>query len=271
MGNGSKAGVREAIERALPILKELAESVEVELEACAQPFEPGAAELVLAFGGDGTLLCAARRAAGAGIPILGVNLGRKGFLTEASVGELDAAVNDIAAGRYRLSERMMIDVETSTGARASGLNDAVVTRGALSRMLSLEVSADGEFIAQYDGDGLIVSTPTGSTAYSAAAGGPLVWPEIDALIVTPVCPHSLSARPIVLAPTRIVSVKLLACGEEAHLTIDGQIDFPMEPGSSLTVSRSALRAKLVVLGRKSWFATAREKLHWHAAKPQEGC
>jgi len=266
VGNGSRPGVREAIERALPFLRERARSVRVDLELRAGELAPGSADMVIAFGGDGTLLCAARRAAAAGIPVLGVNLGRKGFLAEISADELADGIEQAMTGRCGFSERMMLAVETSAGARAIGLNDAVVARGALSRMLSLEVVSGDEFVAHYDGDGLIVATPTGSTAYSAAAGGPLVSPEMDALLVTPICAHSLSARPIVLGPSRTVVVRLVACGNEAHLTVDGQIEFPLLPGSTVAVRRSEVRARLVELGRRSWFATVREKLHWRAAK-----
>ena len=161
---------------------------------------------------------------------------------------------------------MMLDVETSSGEAGRGLNDAVLTRGPLSRMLAFEVRVDGELAAEHDGDGLIVASPTGSTAYSLSAGGPLLMPDVEALLVVPICAHSLGTRPVVLDAARTVEVRLTGGGREAHLTIDGQVDWPLGPGATVTVRRSPARALLVELGRRSWFGTVREKLHWTPAK-----
>lgn len=263
--NGEKPGIREAVEKALPLLRERAEISGVELDPNSD-LSGVDADLVLAFGGDGTLLSVARRLTGAEVPILGVNLGRKGFLAELSTGEVAGALGELLAGSYRVSRRMMLEVATSSGVSERGLNDAVLTRGSLSRMLAFEVRVDGELVAEHDGDGLIVASPTGSTAYSLSAGGPLVTPGVDAFLVVPICAHSLGTRPVVLDAARTVEVRLTGEGREAHLTVDGQVDWPLGPGATVTVKRSAARALLVELGRRSWFGTVRQKLHWTPAK-----
>jgi NAD+ kinase len=229
-GNGGKPGVREAVDAALPALRERADVVAVDLDLSSD-LSAVEADLVLSFGGDGTLLSVARRLAGREVPLLGVNLGRMGFLTEVSCDELEDGLGAVLGGRARISRRMMIEIETSDGERAIGLNEAVVTRGALSRILSLEVRVDGELVARHDGDGIILATPTGSTAYSASAGGPLVEPEMEALLVVPICPHTLSTRPLVLGAEKAVEVHLLESGPEAHLSVDGQMDTPRERGA----------------------------------------
>ncbi len=264
-GNGEKPGIREAVEKALPLLRERAEVSGVELDL-ASDLSGVDADLVLAFGGDGTLLSIARRLGGAEVPILGVNLGRKGFLAELSTDELARGLDDVLAGRHRVSRRMMLDVETSSGVRERALNDAVVAGGSLSRMLAFEVRVDGELVAEHDGDGLIVASPTGSTAYSLSAGGPLVAPDVEAILVVPICAHSLSTRSVVLDASRTVEVRVMGGGQEAHLTIDGQVARPLEPGAVVSVKRSPGRALLVEMGKRSWFRTVREKLHWTPAK-----
>jgi NAD+ kinase len=263
-GYGEKPGLREEVERALPLLREQAEVVAVDLDL-GSDLSRVDADLVLSFGGDGTFLSVARRLAGSEVPVLGVNLGRKGFLTQLSCGELSEGLDRVLA-RARVSRRMVLEVESSDGAKALGLNDAVVARGALSRVLSVEVRVNGEFAARHDGDGLIVATPTGSTAYSLSAGGPLVEPEMEALLVVPICPHTLSTRPVVLGAERTVEVHLLDSGPEAHLTVDGQTERPLEPGERVIVRRDPRPVRLVELERKSWFGTVREKLHWTPAK-----
>ena len=264
-GNGEKPGIREAVEAALPVIRARAEVVGAELDP-ASDLSGVDADVALSFGGDGTLLSIARRLGGGALPILGVNLGRKGFLAELPTDDLEAGIDALVSGRYRISQRMMLEVGASFGACGLALNDAVVNRGALSRMLALEVLVDGELVAHHEGDGLIVASPTGSTAYSLSAGGPLVTPEVDAILVVPICAHSLSTRPIVVDASRTIGVRIVDGGREAHLTVDGQVDWPLKPGTEVEVRRAAAPALLVELGRRSWFRTVREKLHWPEAR-----
>jgi NAD+ kinase len=260
-GNADKAGVHETIERVRALIGSRARIADVVLdpEADLSGYD---VDLVLTFGGDGTLLSVARRVDPAGIPILGVNIGRTGFLAELSADELAEGLERVLEGEYQISERMMIAVETSDGQTAIGLNDIVVARGPLSRILTIEVRCQESLVARYDGDGLIVSTPTGSTAYAVSAGGPLVAPGIDALLVVPICPHSLNARPVVLGANQELEVNVIACGEEAHLTIDGQISHALMSGYSVKIHKHARPTRLVSLGKRDWLQTVREKLHW---------
>ncbi|MHC5054305.1 MAG: NAD(+)/NADH kinase [Planctomycetota bacterium] len=264
-GNGDKLGVREAVEAALPAIGARAEVVGVDLDP-ASDLSGVDADVALSFGGDGTLLSIARRLGGRALPILGVNLGRKGFLAELPTDDLEAGIDALVSGSYRVSRRMMLDVRASFGPCGPALNDAVINRGALSRMLALEVMVDGELVAHHDGDGLIIASPTGSTAYSLSAGGPLVTPGVDAILIVPICPHSLSTRPIVVDASRVIGVRIVDGGREAHITIDGQVDWPLEAGTEVEVRRAEAPALLVELGRRNWFRTVREKLHWTEAK-----
>ena len=257
--------VCEAVDEMLPVIERHVEVVGVDRNQDAD-LSSVDADLVLVLGGDGTFLSVARRLGGSEVPVLGVNLGRMGFLTEITREELIEALTTALAGEGTIRPRMMIEVETSFGARAVGLNDAVVTRGALSRMLSLEVRVDGEYAARHDGDGVIVATPTGSTAYSLSAGGPLVSPDVQALLVTPICPHTLSTRPLVLGAERTIEVHVRDSGPEAHLTVDGQLSWPLEPDSRVTVRRHPHPVHTVEVGSRTWFETVRDKLHWLPAK-----
>ncbi|MHC4253737.1 MAG: NAD(+)/NADH kinase [Planctomycetota bacterium] len=264
-GNGGKPGIREAVEAALPAIAARAEVVVTDLDPTSD-LSGVDADVALSFGGDGTLLSIARRLGGRALPILGVNLGRKGFLAELPTDDLEAGIDALVSGSYRVSRRMMLDVRASFGPCGPALNDAVINRGALSRMLALEVLVDGELVAHHDGDGLIVASPTGSTAYSLSAGGPLVTPGVDAILIVPICPHSLSTRPIVVDANRTIGIRIVDGGREAHLTVDGQVDWPLEAGTEVEVRRAAAPALLVELGRRNWFRTVREKLHWTEAK-----
>jgi NAD+ kinase len=264
-GNGKKPGIREAVEAALPVIGARAEIVGPDLDP-ASDLSGVDADVVLSFGGDGTILSIARRLGGGTVPILGVNLGRKGFLAELRADDLEVGIDALVAGDYRVSRRTMLDVSASFGPCGPALNDAVINRGALSRMLSLEVLIDGELVAHIDGDGLIIATPTGSTAYSLSAGGPLVAPEVDAILIVPICPHSLSTRPIVVDASRSIHIRVVDGGREAHLTMDGQVDWPLEAGAEVKVRRADAPALLVELGMLNWFRTIREKLAWTGAK-----
>jgi NAD+ kinase len=228
-----------------------------------------AAELLLVLGGDGTLLAAARVAAPVGIPILPINMGSLGFLTSFMLEELYPALEDILAGRVTISERVMLHVELHRGGKSidkqSVLNEVVINKGALARMIEVELIIDKDFVCRYRADGLIVASPTGSTAYSLSAGGPIVHPNVESFIITPICPHTLSDRPVVVCDTSIIEVKLSVGTESVFLTLDGQKGIPLEVTDRVQISRAQQMLKLIQTPNKSYFEILRNKLKWGEA------
>ena len=228
-----------------------------------------ASELLLVLGGDGTLLAAARVAAPRGIPILPINMGSLGFLTSFMLEELYPALEDILAGRLTISERVMLHAELQRGDKIldkqTVLNEVVINKGALARMIELELSIDQDFVCRYRADGLIVASPTGSTAYSLSAGGPIVHPSVESFIITPICPHTLSDRPVVVGDTSIIEVKLSAGTESVFLTLDGQKGIPLQATDRVRISRAQQLLKLIQTPNKSYFQILRNKLKWGEA------
>jgi NAD+ kinase len=226
-------------------------------------------DLLLVLGGDGTLLAAARVAAPHGIPILPINLGSLGFLTSFTLQELYPALEETLAGRFSVSERVMLSValrrEGRVIDRRSVLNEAVINKGALARMIEMELRIDGDFVCRYRIDGLIVASPTGSTAYSLSAGGPIVHPAVEAIVITPICPHTLSDRPVVVRDTSQIEVRLLGDTDSVFLTLDGQKGIPMQPADHVDISRAKEKLKLIQPPRKSYFEILRSKLKWGEA------
>ncbi|HEX5065636.1 MAG TPA: NAD(+)/NADH kinase [Myxococcota bacterium] len=224
-------------------------------------------DLVVVLGGDGTLLAAARSLGERAVPILGVNLGSLGFLTETSSGELYRALEDVFAGRYRIEQRMRLEVSAHRGEHLLGrflaLNDVVIGKTALSRMIDLETLADGSPVTTYHADGLIVATPTGSSAYSLSAGGPLLLPEFEAIVLTPICPHTLTQRPLVLPETSQVEIRVhTARGGEVHLTVDGQVGHALAGNDRVRVRRAEHGVRLLVPPGRNRFEVMRAKLRW---------
>jgi len=228
-----------------------------------------ASDLLLVLGGDGTLLAAARVAAPRGIPILPINMGSLGFLTSFMLEELYPALEDILAGRLTISERVMLHAELQRGDKIldkqTVLNEVVINKGALARMIELELSIDQDFVCRYRADGLIVASPTGSTAYSLSAGGPIVHPSVESFIITPICPHTLSDRPVVVGDTSIIEVKLSAGTESVFLTLDGQKGIPLQATDRVRISRAQQLLKLIQTPNKSYFEILRNKLKWGEA------
>jgi len=228
------------------------------------------AKLVLVLGGDGTFLTAARLASGAPegpIPLLGVDLGRLGFLSEVTFHELPAALERFAAGDYRLEDRTMMHAMAFRQGEVLGegyaLNDCVVTKGAFSRLVELSTYVDGAYLTTYDADGLIVATPTGSTAYALSAGGPLLTPNLPVFVLAPICPHSLSARPIVLSDQVAIRVVIESPTDlELVLTADGQPAIPVRVGDHVTFTRASRYARLVKFDRIDFYARLQSKLGW---------
>jgi NAD+ kinase len=228
-----------------------------------------ASQLLLVLGGDGTLLAAARLAAPRGIPVLPINMGSLGFLTNFTLQELHPALDDTLEGRFSLSERILISVDLERAGKVIDtqrvLNEVVINKGALARMIELELMIDGDFVCRYRADGLIVATPTGSTAYSLSAGGPIVHPTVESFIITPICPHMLSDRPLIIRDSSSVEMKLSGNTESVFLTLDGQRGIPMQPADIVRAGRAKELLKLIQPPRKSYFEILRNKLKWGEA------
>jgi NAD+ kinase len=226
-------------------------------------------DMVLVLGGDGTLLGMADRIgeAGLSIPILGVNFGSLGFLTEVTLPELYPSLESAVTGRAHIESRMMIRSTTVRQAEMLAariaLNDVVITKTARSRLIDLSISVGEEFVTRVKGDGLIIATPTGSTAYNLAAGGPIVEPRVDALVITPIAPHTLTNRPIVIPGSSPVRVQpLMDDRDEVFVTFDGQAGYQLQAGDDIRVCRADTALRLIRPSTRSYFSVLREKLKW---------
>jgi NAD+ kinase len=230
-----------------------------------KPDLPGQVDLLLVLGGDGTLLSVARLVGDLGVPILGVNLGGLGFLTALTVEELFPALEALQRDELVIEERMMLGATVSRqGERLAeyvALNDMVITKSAMSRIIRLEVAVDQQFATGYRADGLIISTPTGSTAYCLSAGGPIVFPTMDAVVLTPICSHTLTNRPIVLPANQRIEVTLLT-EQDVMLTADGQVGFALKQWDTVEIFRAAARIRLLRPPQKDFFTVLRTKLKW---------
>jgi len=222
-------------------------------------------DFVVVLGGDGTLLAAARAVAAGGIPVLGVNLGSLGFLTEVLLPELYPTLEAVHAGKASVEQRSMVHCQVERKgnciANYAALNDVVINKSAISRLNNFDVYIDQVFVSTYKADGIIVSTPTGSTAYSLAAGGPILTPSVDAFVVTPVSPHSLTHRPLVVPDSAEVLIVVKVSKEEAFLSIDGQVGMPVEDGDRILCRKSEHKFKLLRV-RKTFFDVLRSRLKW---------
>jgi NAD+ kinase len=222
-------------------------------------------DLLLVFGGDGTMLRVARETAGSGVPILGINAGHLGFLAAVQEANLAEALRTVVAGKFRIEDRALLEAVIHRNGSSSiqtALNDFVLSRGLASRLIELEVAVNGELLTRYRCDGLIASSPTGSTAYSLAAGGAIVSPDADVLTLTPICPHTLSIRPVVMSLDSVVQVTLLSRRLEATLAADGQQQTHLNTGDRVLIRRSKQAVKLLRPEGSSFFATLREKFGW---------
>jgi len=224
------------------------------------------ADLVIVLGGDGTMLHAARLLRGSRAPVLGVNLGSLGFTTEVAPEELFQRLDEVFAGRYRVDERMKLACRLlragETVLEEEVLNDVVLSKSALARIADHEMLIDGEYVTTYKADGVIISTPTGSTAYALSAGGPIVHPSMDCMVVSPICSHALTQRSLVVSADRTISVGLEAGTADVFLTIDGQVGQPMQAGDRVEVRRSTNRFPLIRNPAMSYWQVLRQKLHW---------
>lgn len=223
------------------------------------------ADVIVVLGGDGTLLSVARAVGDLGVPLLGVNLGGLGFLTATTLDEMYPVLDAYLAGQMVVEERMMLEASVRRRdrvvAEVLALNDAVIMKAAMSRIIDFVVAVDGESATAYRADGLIIATPTGSTAYSLSAGGPILVPTMDAVVLTPICAHTLTNRPIVLPGTQRIDVTL-ATNQEVMLTVDGQVGVGLREHDTVQVRRARARVRLVRMRRKHFFSVLRTKLKW---------
>jgi len=228
-------------------------------------------DVLISLGGDGTMLASARAVGEHETPILGINLGGVGFLTEINSNDLQNTLNRLKKGDYFIEKRMVLETEVEGLKKFEqyALNDIVIDKGEIARLFLLHLYADDEFICSYSADGLIISTPSGSTAYNLAAGGPIINPRMNALIVSPICPHTLASRTILFSEKETLKVTVELDSREAGLTIDGQVAFHLKSGSSVLIRKANHSVNLVKLRDRSFYEILRTKLHW-GARPKIG-
>jgi NAD+ kinase len=245
--------------------KELADKIHHKHSAPA-PEIPRLVDIILVFGGDGTFLGVARIACGHGTPILGVNLGGLGFLTEITVNEIYPMMERILSGEYEVEDRQMLRTTVSRGSGKSKkyevLNDVVINKEAVARIIDLEIYIEGSHVTTYKADGIILSTPTGSTAYSLSAGGPIVHPALPVTIITPICPHTLTNRPLVVSNEMKVELRITTQEPDTYLTLDGQIGLRLKTGDIIEVIKSDTIVKLIKSPFRDYFTILKTKLMW---------
>jgi NAD+ kinase len=265
LADGSRPGMWETLERLRPKIEQHLQVVAVSLDF-ADDIEHGDADLVIVFGGDGSILRAARRMGYRQRPVLGVNLGKLGFLAALQPEELDAALPEVAAGRHRVVEHLMFECTLARGGRplttVLGLNEASVLAGPPFKMVDVQLYVDGELVTTYSCDGLIVSTPVGSTAHSLSVGGPILEKSIQAFLISPICPHTLTNRPIVDSADRAIELAVPQPNDGTSLMVDGQVLATLEAGDRVRIVRSAAVFQMVEVPGQSYYRTLREKLDW---------
>jgi NAD+ kinase len=245
---------------------ETAECIPSSCKVKAREEIPAISDLLIVLGGDGTLLAAARLLGDRNVPILPVNLGGLGFLTSVTLDDLYPVLEQAIKGQARYSERVMLEARVLRQGKpvhcARALNDAVLNKAALARIIDLDVHVNGEFVNTFKADGLIVATPTGSTAYSLSAGGPIIYPIVSAFVITPICPHTLTNRPVVIPDTAQIEIAFAAGETPIYLTVDGQVGVELQANDVVSLNAAAEKLRLVRPQAKSYFSVLRDKLKW---------
>jgi len=265
IGNLEKVSCADILRKATRLIERAGREVLTNADTATLARE---ADLLLVFGGDGTMLHVARDIAGCNTPMLGINIGSLGFLTAVPSSELARALNHVWNGNFKYESRALIEVCGRCNGKMvdeTALNDIVISRGAVSRLIGLDVSMNGELVTHYRCDGLIVSSPTGSTAYSLAAGGPAIFPTADVFALTPICPHALSNRSLILPLASAIRIKATNPAPATILSVDGQIVAELDAGDEVTIRRSKRAIRLMHLADSSFLETLRRKLHWRGA------
>lgn len=265
IGNGEKEKIQEKARELKECIGEICNITEVDLENTLS-LEDAEADLVITLGGDGAVLRTTHRMGSNQMPLLGVNLGKLGFLSTIESDEIDSVLPNLLSSDLRITERSRLicrlSQEDEDDVLYSSLNDAVITRGGISRMVSMDVRVNQHELANFSGDGLIISTPTGSTAHNLSAGGPVMDPELKAFVITPLAPHTLSLRPYVVSGQKTIQVQINKSPEKAVLTADGQLFHEVQSGDQLTIQTADNPAQLVTLPDRSFYATLNKKLNW---------
>ncbi len=273
LGNAQRPGVREEADRLLPFLRQLSTVIVCDLCQECDLGELAPADIALVLGGDGSILRAARQMGYRQVPVLGVNLGRLGFLADLTPDELRACFPKVLRGEFRVTRHLMYECVVEPAAPRPeaprspllGLNEVFFHTAPPFRMLDLDLEIDGNIATRYSGDGLIISTPVGSTAHNLSAGGPVLGQELDAFAITPVCPHTLTYRPVVDSADKVYRVTMPTDGQQAVLIVDGQETFPLAAGDRVTVRRAPVSFGLVKVPGRSFYQTLRDKLRWGTA------
>jgi NAD+ kinase len=276
LGHMDKEGVRDKIDALVPWFEKRVNVLGIHRadEVCAGDCEK--ADLCVVFGGDGTLLHAARNIAEAGVPLLGVNMGKLGFLAEFTVDELHEHFETILAGNIEPTERMMLEVVVTRAdgdpprSQSLAVNDVAIHAGEPFRMIDLDLQQDGRTITQYRGDGLVMATPTGSTAYSLSAGGPVIDPTLDAIVITPVAPHTLALRPLVVRPDMPIDITATHVNAGSSVIVDGQDSTPLRDGNTICVRRTKTSARIIPCPGRVFFQTLADKLQWGQSPHHNG-
>ena len=265
IGNADKPGCAGILRQAARLIQRARRKVLQNPDTAALARE---ADLLLVFGGDGTMLHVAREIAGSTTPMLGVNIGGLGFLTAVPSDGLAHALNHIWKGEFQFESRILLEAGGACrgcSIQENALNDIVVSRGAVSRLIDLDVSVNGEWVTRYRCDGLIVSSPTGSTAYSLAAGGAVVFPTAEVITLTPICPHTMSNRPLILPLASTICIKAISPAPATIVSADGQLVGELDAGDAVTIRRSRRTVRLMHLADTSFLEALRRKLHWRGA------
>jgi NAD+ kinase len=264
LGNANRPRVKEEAERLLPFLQQYADIPVLDLHR-EKDLSQESADLALVLGGDGAILRAARHMGYRQVPVLGVNLGKLGFLADLSPEQVRANFPRVARGEYRITRHLMFECRlegSPAGQTFLGLNEAVIQAGPPFHMIDLELSVDGERVSRYSGDGLIVSTPIGSTAHSLSAGGPILGQELSAFVITPICPHALTNRPVVDTSEKTYTIEIMRATDATSLVVDGQDIVPIRVGDRITVRKAPVEFQLVKVAGHSYYKTLRDKLRW---------
>ncbi|MFQ5686926.1 MAG: NAD(+)/NADH kinase [Candidatus Scalindua sp.] len=265
LGDKSKKKIRETIKKLEPLFLKKSHLSIIDISD-EDELEKVSADLAFVFGGDGTILSASRTLNGKQIPLIGVHLGKFGFLADLTSREISDSLEKIFAGEYVISQRMLLTCKVIRSKQiineTLGLNDAVISRTSLSRLISIKLYVNEKTVTTYSSDGLIVSTPSGSTAHSLSAGGPIVTPDMEAFLITPICPHTLSNRPLVVSGNSKIEMEQISESKGVGLTVDGQIYFDVKVGDRIVIEKAENKLQLIDIQTRTFYDVLREKLNW---------
>jgi NAD+ kinase len=265
LGDISKKKIRETITELEPLFRKKSHLSVIDISD-EDELKNVSADLAFVFGGDGTILSASRKLYNKQIPLIGVHLGKFGFLAELTLQDINDSLARICAGEYVISQRMLLTCKVIRAKQVIhetvGLNDAVISRTSLSRLISIKLYVNGKIVTTYSCDGLIVSTPAGTTAHSLSAGGPIVTPDMEAFAITPICPHTLSNRPLVVSGDSKIEMEQISESKGVGLTVDGQVYFDVKAGDRVVIEKAEKKLQLIDTQTRTFYDVLREKLNW---------